>query len=338
MKKVRKDEPEKQDWQTKQVYLFNLIKAQIPKGTGFVDEIEDVLGVSRDTAYRKINGNTDISASELCILCSEYNISMDEIMNYHSGQGMLFEYLAVNPAVKDTYVQYLQQLCERHKALSQSTDCECIFTAAEVPFYYFPYYPELLYFKLYERYNILNGQDISYEDFYEQFLDKDLIMPLYKQMAEVYMQIPSVKEIWCDHTISGILQSLKYCAMSKCFENKETVLSLLKQLLELTRTVEKEAGAGTRKNQQASFYLYVSPVDVSNNIILIRNGKKTDCDIRLYTANSLFTNDENICSDICKDINDLISKSMLISHRLKQERSLFFENMQNKINYLMQKI
>ncbi|MDR0681671.1 MAG: hypothetical protein LBG15_07490 [Dysgonamonadaceae bacterium] len=335
---MKRNEQKKQHWQEKQAYLFSLIKAQIPKNIGFIYQLEEVLNIGTTALYQRIKGETELKLSELCILCSKYNISMDKIMNYHSGQDMLFEYLAVNPAVKDTYTQYLQQLCERHNALSQSTDCEFIFTAAEIPFYYFPYYPELLYFKLYERYKILNGQDISYEYFYEQFLDKDLIIPLYKQMTEVYMQIPSVKEIWCDHTISGILQSLKYCATSKCFENKETVLSLLKQLLELTRIVEKEAGAGTRKNQQASFYLYVSPVDVTNNIILIRNGKKTDCDIRLYTANSLFTNDEKICSDICKDINELISKSMLISHRLKQERSLFFENMQNKINDLIPKI
>jgi hypothetical protein len=336
MKKVEKNEQKKTvDWQKIQVYLFNLIKDRIPKGIGLIDEIMDVLGVSRDTAYRKVKGSTDLTPGELCILCKKYHISMDKIIElYYNGESTLFEYSAINPAVNDTYIQYMQQLSERHTALSQSVDCVFFLTAAEIPFYYFRDYRELLYFRLYRQHNTLSSQNISYEDFCEQ-LDKNSIMSIYKQEAEKYMKILSIKEIWCYHTVSGILQSLKYCAMSKCFENERTVLLLLKQLSELISTVEKEASEGRRRNQQTPFELYISTVDVTNNIILIRNGKKFTCDIRLFTANCLFIDEEHFCSDIYKEINDFISTSLLVSHRLKQERCQFFKDLQNQITELM---
>jgi hypothetical protein len=126
--------------------------------------------------------------------------------------------------------------------------------------------------------------------------------------------------------------------MSKCFKNKESVLLLLEQLSELIDTVQKDAGKGTRINQQTIFNLYISPVDMANNIILIQNNDKFSCDIRLFTASSLFTGDEYFCSNIHKEISSLISNSMLVSARLKQERCLFFKNMQNKINGLKTEI
>ncbi|MDR0726023.1 MAG: hypothetical protein LBF59_08475 [Prevotellaceae bacterium] len=70
----------------KQAYLFSLIKAQIPKNIGFIYQLEEVLNIGTTALYQRIKGETELKLSELCILCSEYNISMDKIMNYHSGQ------------------------------------------------------------------------------------------------------------------------------------------------------------------------------------------------------------------------------------------------------------
>jgi hypothetical protein len=326
------------DWQKRQTYLFSLIKDKIQENLGFVGELERILGISTAAVYRRVNCTTELKFDELCILCSKFNISVDKIMGYNFVQDTSFKYLAIHPDVNDGYKQYLQHSYKMLADLSQSTDKKFFFTAADIPFYYLPNYPELLYFKLYEQYNILirnNGKDISYKDFCAQ-LDKDSIMPLYKQSLEACMHIPS-SEIWCKHTISGILQSLKYCFETKCFENKETVLLLLKQLSELINTVEENAAAKSR-GKQSRFYLYISPVDIMNNIILMRNGNKSYCDIRLYTANSLFTDNEHVVSDIDKEINNLMSKSILVSGQLKHERCEFFQNIRDQIADLIAKL
>jgi hypothetical protein len=325
------------DWQEKQTYLFSLIEAKIPKSLKFTDVIEGVLDISTDAVYRRINGKTELKFDELCALCSKFDISMDKIMGNNNNQDVSLQYSAINPAINDSYTQYLHRLSAMLTGLSQSEgDSEFFFTASDIPFYYFPDYPELLYFKLYERCSVLNNANISYEDFCTQ-LDKDSIMPLYTQVTNAYMEIPST-EIWSVHTISKILQSLKYYVETECFENKATVLLLLKHLSELIKTVEKDADEGNRKNKKSLFSLYISPVDVANNIMLIRNGCQFDCDIRLFAANSFFIKDNSVCYDIHKEINDLKSRSILVSARLKHERRMFFRNMQDEISCLTSEI
>jgi hypothetical protein len=337
MKKKDITQQKKQDWQKKQEYLFSLIKSQVPVKLGFIDELETVLGIDKDAVYRRISGKTKLKFNELCTLCDKFEFSMDEIMGYNSGrQSVAFNYLTINPAFTDSYKQYLQQLYKMLAKLSQSVDAEFFFTAAEIPLYYFPDYPELLYFKLYERYKILNNLDICYNDFCEQ-LDKDSIMPHYKHTIEMCMQLPS-SEIWGEQTISGMLQSLEYCTGTKCFEDRETVLLLLEQLSKLISTVEKNAASKSRGNKQSPFNLYINHANIVSNIILIRNGDKFDCDIRLFTANSLLTSDEPLCSDVRKYIDDMILKSVLVSGRLEYERCEFFQTMHDKITGLISEI
>lgn len=311
----------------RQRYLFELIQAKIPEGQKLCSAVETALNINRDAAYRRMKGTKYLGFEEIYTLCHKFDVSMDEVLGRSSGQGTYFKYSVVNPAVNGSYIRYLQQLCEMFKGLSD-VNGEFVYTAFDIPFYYFPDYPELMYFMLYDRASVLNSRNISYKDFCSQ-MDKDSIMPLYRQTADAYMKVQST-EIWDAGTISGILHSLKYCAQTKCFENNETAL-LLKQLSELIDAVEKDACEGERANGKAPFCLYRSTADITHNIMLISKGGKFNCDIRLFTASSLITNDSNVCSTVHKEMDDLISKSILISTKLKHERCLFFQNMQNEI-------
>jgi hypothetical protein len=332
MKKNDKMEQEKQNWQKTQVYLFTLIEAKISGNVKLSGEIEETLELDASAVYRRINGTTELKPHELCILCSKYNISMDKILNYSFGHDSSFKYLALDSISNDSCMQYLQQLLKMLPGLS-SADMEFFFTASDIPFYYFQKYTELLGFKMYDLYNRQGNQFIPYKDFCKQ-LDQDTIISLYMRISESYMQIPST-EIWCDNTISGILKSLKHYYITGSFENKDIVLFMLQQLSELITEVEKDADSGKRTDRQTLFKLYINTVaDVPNNVMLLRNGDKFSCDIRLITANSLFTDDKNICSAAHKEINDLISKSILISGRLRQQRCQFFQNIRDKIEEL----
>jgi hypothetical protein len=324
------------NWKEKQGYLFDLIRSKISKNRKFTDVLEEDLGISTDAVYRRLSGITELKLNELCILCNKYNISMDEILGYIFGQQTSFTYSVIDTTVTDSYMQYFRRLHEMLSQLSQFDDKELFFTASDIPFYHFLNYPELMYFKLYVRYNIFNNPHIPYRDFCEQ-LKKDSIMPLCKQVADVYMQIPTT-EIWSAHTISKILQSLKYCIQTKCFENKETVILLLNQLSNLIDTIKEYANNGKSGNKQTPFSMYISPLDIENTIILARRDNKFDCDLKLFTTNGFLIDNASVCSDIHKEVRDLILKSKLISIRLEQERCQFFQITQDKISCLIKEI
>ncbi len=59
--------------------FFNQIKSKLPSHFSFVDEIALVLNISNDSAYRRIRGEKPIGLDEMYLLCSKYNVSVDQL-------------------------------------------------------------------------------------------------------------------------------------------------------------------------------------------------------------------------------------------------------------------
>ena len=161
---------------------------------------------------------------------------------------------------------------------------------------------------------------------------------MYEKIQNHYMSIPS-KEIWTTQTIDTILRLLEHYYETGAFESKETALFLLDQLTDLINTVKSFAYDGYKGSEsKVPFSLYACSVDLENNLILTRSGNHLTCHIRLYTINNMLTDNEFLCIEMAKWIDDLISKSTLISKSSTKERLLFFQSSQNKIDTLRNKI
>ena len=320
-----------------QKHFFEILKTQIPDNYRLVDVVEETLKTSTDSAYRRIRGEKDLSFSELHTLCQKYNISLDEVFSYKSGQNIMFQYMPVNLSDQESYIAYIRRLLSTFTALKSAQRKDIYFTAQDIPFYHFMDFPELFFFKLYTWNEVLNRVPVSYNDFCSK-LDKDTILPIHKQMSVVYQQIPS-KEIWTNQTIDTILKLLEHYFEIGSFDGKETILLLLDQLSNLMDTIKNYANDGYKgKGVRTPFSLYLSSVDLENNRTLIKRGENMSCIVRLNNVNSISTENSIFCLEMFQWIEDLISKSILISGTAAKERSIFFKTSQNKIDVLINKI
>jgi hypothetical protein len=321
-----------------QKQLFEMIKNNIPEQYRLVDVVGELLDLSPDSAYRRIRGEKELSLSELQKLCEKFNLSMDAILNYNSNQGTLFQYTSVNMADPESYIRYIERLSHSLTELLTVEDKELFFTAQDIPFYHFLNYTELLFFKLYVWYDILNRERLSFENFCDK-LDRDRILPVYRQMFRAYMQIPS-KEIWTHQTVDTILRLLDFYMETGAFNTKETVFLLLNQLSQLLDTVHEYAKDGYKDGERKKtfFDLYICSVDLENNFMLTRRENRLACTIKLYTVNSITTDNVALCHETLKWINDLILKSTLISGTSVKEQFRFFQTSTNKIDGLVNKI
>ncbi len=68
-----------------QQQLFGEIKRKIGENGSAADEIAGLLGISSDSAYRRMRGEKNISLDELYTLCSHYKISLDQDDEYPAG-------------------------------------------------------------------------------------------------------------------------------------------------------------------------------------------------------------------------------------------------------------
>ena len=235
--------------------LFEVIKSRISDRHKLSDIIEDLLGVSMDSAYRRIRGETELSFSELRTICARFNLSMDDVLNYKSRQTALFHYTPINLSEQEGYIDYMKRLSERLKLLSSAPEKELFFTAQDIPIFHFLKYPELAFFKLYAWNDTVKRKPIPYGKFCD-LLDKKRVLPIYEQMHQAYMSIPS-KEIWTGQTIDTVLRLLEYYHETGAFETKDMVLLLLGQLNGLLDTVKKYADDGYKGGKEIPFSLYI---------------------------------------------------------------------------------
>lgn len=320
-----------------QKYLFEVVKSRISKQYRLVDEIENLLNMKTDSAYRRIRGETELSFSEVQKICRHFHLSLDEIMNFNPANGVSFQYTSVDVAEPSSYIQYIKRLSETLSALAATKDRELFFTAQDIPFYHFLQHTELLFFKLYVWHDIINREKISFCKFCDH-LDKENIVAMYSKMYQDYMRIPS-REIWTNQTLDTILRLLDFYMEIGAFDSCETVAMLLTQLSALLDTVNMHAGNGYKDDKrQTPFSLYLCSVDLENNFMLARRGEHYTCTIKLYTVNSVSTDNTALCGETVKWINDLILKSTLISGTASKERFRFFQTSKNKIEELVHKI
>ena len=322
----------------KQKLLFEIIKTRIPEQYRLVGVLEELLKMSSDSVYRRIRGETELSFSELNVLCEKFHISMDEIFNSKSIQSAVFQYMPVNFSDQESYITYITRLLGTLTAFGQDQDKQIYVTALDIPFYHFLAYPELMFFKLYAWNDTITHTPLTYESFCNR-LDWDAIIPVYRQMDESYRHIPS-KEIWTNQTIDILLRLLEHYYEIGAFEKRETVLGLISQLTHLMDTVRKYADEGYKSGggKEIPFSLYLCSVDPENNLMLIKRGENISCTIRLYTVNSIVTENHSLCLEMNKWIHDLILKSVLISGASVRERIRFFRSSVNKITGLVNRI
>ncbi|MDR2773356.1 MAG: hypothetical protein LBC19_01205, partial [Tannerella sp.] len=79
--------------------------------------------------------------------------------------------------------------------------------------------------------------------------------------------------------------------------------------------------------------------DLENNFMLTRHGDRRVCTIKLYTVNSVATDNEAVCRETEIWINDLMLKSTPVSGKTSgRERFRFFRTAKNKVSELTDKV
>lgn len=317
--------------------LFNQIKSKLDANLRLADVIGELLDIGSDSTYRRIRGDKELSFSELSLLCSHFSISVDALLNIKN-DSITFKYSSLDLSDIKIYEEYINNVYNLYNTLLKSNKKEFIITAQDIPIFHFMPYTELTFFKLYAWSQTHSKKNISYNQFTSS-LNKDSLTKHYQNIFNVYQQVPS-SEVWSKHTISPLINLINYYIDLHCFEDKETPLLLCKQLHNLINTIENwaERKYKTYKGIKSNFNLYLSPVDMQNDFIITKNDQVQTTSLKLFTINAIFSNDESFNVETEKWINQIISKSSLLSGTSERERFLFFQVMRSNINNLIEKI
>jgi hypothetical protein len=326
---------------TIQEALFQSIKSNLAPNISFVHELSELLGISYDSAYRRIRGEKELSLEELKTICLQYKISVDALFNFKSNH-VIFSALAIGENGFNIE-NWLQSLLTAIKLIHAAKDREIIYAAKDIPVFYYFEFPEIAAFKIY----FWNKTLIPLSGYENKLLTLEAPENLYetgRQLLSHYIRIPTI-EIWSEETISSVLRQIEYCYASGFFARIEDVFRLCDVLDEWLDHVQIQAENGfqymrgkSAEGIENNFKLYHNEVLVTDNTILVKaDGQKTSYNT-YNVINQLITTNPVFCDQIENSLRNLMQKSTLISGTSAKERHRFFKTLHEKVRALRSRI
>ncbi|HEY1038360.1 MAG TPA: helix-turn-helix domain-containing protein, partial [Bacteroidia bacterium] len=190
-----------------QVEFVKTLKAIVPAEISIADELADLLGVSIDSAYRRLRNETDFTLEEIYKICGKYFISVDSVFSNKSDT-VTCNYTTLTDS-EDNLLKYLNGLCGQLRAINAFEEKKIIYAAEEMPIMHSFFNRELIAFKLfYWQRSVLNLPQYQGKKFSFDIIPESL-MAVAEEIHAEYMAIPAI-EIWTDETILTVLRQVEY--------------------------------------------------------------------------------------------------------------------------------
>lgn len=325
----------------KQLEFFKKIKDLIPESTSMVHELSDLLGLSTDSMYRRLRGETSVTFDELITLCNHFKISFDSFINIESGN-VTFNYTLMDKGY-ESFKQYLISIRDDLKIIKAAKNHLITYACEDIPIFHNINSKDIAAFKMmYWLKAILNIPELDGLK-YSPDLISDELKVLGREIYELYCTIPSV-EVWTDTTITSTLKQIEFFWASGAFESIQDVFKVCESLRESISIIEKQAGLGAKVIKNLSpeiednYSVYFSEIELTNNCVLVNLGESKAVYLGHLTFNVMSTSNATYCHETELWMNNIVRKSTLISKVAEKTRYQFFKEIYRDIDKFIEKI
>lgn len=323
-----------------QIAFLKWIKERSPSHQSFVDDLGALLDVSRDSAYRRMRGETLLTLNELRKLCLHYKASLDTFFQL-SNDTVLFHKRTIGDNY--SYLDFLKAVRDNVALVGTNNHFKLSYIAKDIPPFHYFQYPNLTCFKSYfwlrtilrspEHVNIPYGLSAIGTD----------ITAMSKEVWNQYRMVDSL-EVWSDETVNITLRQLEYYVDSSIVKPKEAQV-ILDEVDEMLSHLKVQAETGMKSDRgirqtsgQGRFELYFNEIEIGDNTVFFELGPVQMVMKTYNMLNILSTTDPSFCANIEKYIRNLLQKSVPISTSAEKERERFFFRMQSKLEELRRKV
>lgn len=318
-----------------QSVFFDRIRKTIPSNVSLVDELAEILDVSRDSAYRRMRGETVLSLDEVKKLSLHFRISVDSVISPASDGIAIFQYQSVD-SDKFNFSSWLKTIHENLSLLKQFPDAELWYFAKDIPVFYYFNSPLLSSFKMFFWMSaVLRYDGFRNNRFGVRSVPRELTA-LGQKIFDQYTAIQRT-EIWSEETLNVTLRQIEFYFDCGFFDESGIATQLCDEYSVLLDNIRSWAEAGFKDQRESGFNLYKNDLLIADNTILFKMGGKRMVFLPYNTMNILSTSNENFCRQTDEYLQHLVSKSEKISTTGEKQRNAFFNQMHEKITTMKKK-
>ncbi|MDH5381930.1 MAG: helix-turn-helix domain-containing protein [Cyclobacteriaceae bacterium] len=317
-----------------QEQFLDIIRKKNGNNSGFVDDLADLLSISKDSAYRRLRGETPLHFFEIQKLSLHFEVSVDQLFNIDSSH-LLF----ANRDIGENFTikKYLISLLEDISNLISFKERQVIFAAKDIPLFHFFQFPLLTKFNLFFWYQNLENSSVFKKSKFKDFNNYDEVMGITANLWEKYIHLPSI-EIWSDESVSLFLRRILFHFESGLLTQQEA-RALIDEFRELLEHAKMQAELSKKFNRNKentgidnSFHLYYNEVSISDNTVFCEMDGEALTFITYNMMSLLHTSDVGFCKKIKDHLDIIIKKSVLISSVSEKVRNKVFHGMFIKLD------
>ena len=310
-----------------QPLFLEQVKSKLPPNVSFPDELAEVLNISRDSAYRRIRGETILSLEEVRTICNHYRLSLDSLLA-PTQDSISFNHRAINSDAF-SFGEWLTSILKNLEMIYQFPQRELIYCAKDLPMFHYFLFPELAAFKMYFWMKVY----LRYDKYANQVFEQKVIPADYLATGEriysLYSGMPST-EIWSDEVANITTRQIEY-SLESGFITPEQSVMLHECFTKLIEKTKKFALEGSKNGKGNNYWLYKNDILIADTTILVKMGDKRVTYLTYNTMNILTTSEETFCNTTEDYLKNLINKSILISQTGERERNKFFNKIIEQI-------
>lgn len=306
--------------------FLDQIRSRLPEKISFVDKLAELLEVSRDSAYRRIRGETVLSMDEAKKLCEYFAVSLDALLSPEVNTS-LFHHRAMSTSY--TLEQWLNSVGRNLEYISSCKEKEMIFAARDMPIFHHFRLPELSAFKMFFWLKTVIRDPNYTNQLFQQEVIPAQILQAANKLWKLYATVPST-EIWSDEAINETIKQIEFYHECRFFADKNQAALLCDRLIELINLIKEEARQGAKSGGE-EFKLFENEILIANNTVLARMNNTRIVYINYNTLSLLTTHQQSFCDKSEKYLSNLTKNSTLISTSAEKERNKFFNMMKERI-------
>ena len=324
--------------------ILDEIKSTLHPSISLADELADCLSVSKDSAYRRIRGETLFDITDLEKLTKKYNLSLDSFFGMKKAS-VSFNVQPIN-LTNFTFTDYFKSIEKNLSIIMAMSPKHMFYSARDVPIFHYFQDSELTSFKLFIWLKYyLNHPALHNLKFDSKKLPKILeeFDELSRRIWHLYLKIPST-EIWTYETPNITLRQLEFANQAGIIEQDDCA-RLCDKLRNTLSHIQTQSEQGNKFNmgskatlEGAEYNIYFNEVAIGDNSLLFKMGDKKMAFNTYSNLNYMTTTDQAYTDYIDAHFQSTMKNSTLISATSEKIRSKFFNALLKKVEIVESKI
>ena len=310
--------------------LVNAVKEKLPSKDNLANALMDILYIGKEAIYRRLRGEVPFTLTEAAVISRKLGISLDKMIGVSFRDNAVFDMNIVSSEKPfEAYYSILEKQVDLFRSVKEDETSEIGTSSNIIPQTLSLKYNMLSKFRLFKW--MYQNENIKCKHFEEMEIPQKMVEKQ-KEYSDLVSHIHSVDYIWDNMIFSHLVNDIQYfCSIHLITDEdkdmlKEELFLLIDEMEELSARGKSKAGNDVK--------IYISNINFEATYSYLDTSSTQLSLIRIYSINSITTQDQEMFRGLKEWIQSLKKFSTLISESGEMQRIQFFKQQREIISIL----